>query len=237
MPRFLGRILCWAAVPVLLVAAAALARELFRALWLRWDAADGMGPLMRPGLVAFAGGLGFRFLFHALWRRLRRSDPLEFIDTLEHELTHALVGYLTLSPPVSLTADLKGGGEVKLRGSNPLAALSPYFLPLWCLLAAAVGLVVQASIQGTWDILVFGLLGSFAWRLGREYGWRQSDLHVYGFAFSTAAVALLLLLSVGLVLAARGCLEWSWMARGLPEAWGWLRQGWEAARGLFRKPG
>lgn len=237
MPRLLGRILCWAAVPVLLVAACALARELFLALRVRWQAEEEFAFLAHPGLLAFAGGLAFRLLFHGLWTRLRRSDPLDFIDTLEHELTHALVGYLTLSPPVSLSADLKGGGEVQLKGSNPLAALAPYFLPLWCLIAAAIGLVVEDSAQGAWEILVFALLGSFAWRLGREFGWRQSDLHVYGFAFSATSVLVLLLLTSGLILAARGHLEWSWMRRSLPAALDWLRQGWEAFRESFRKPG
>lgn len=233
----MGRILCWAAVPVLLAAACALARELFLTLRPRWEAQAGLAALTHPGLLAFAGALGFRFLFHALWTRLRRSDPLEFIDTLEHELTHALVGYLTLSPPISLTADLKGGGEVQLKGSNPLAALAPYFLPLWCLLAVAIGLVVRDSSQGAWDILVFALLGSFAWRLGREFAWRQTDLHVYGFTFSTLSVLVLLLLSVGLILAARGYLEWTWMGRSIPAAWSWLSQGWGTALGFFRRPG
>jgi hypothetical protein len=217
--------------------ACALARELFLALWLRREAQGSLTALAHPGLIAFTGAFAFRFLFHALWTRLRRSDPLEFIDTLEHELTHALVGYLTLAPPISLSADLKGGGEVQLKGSNPLAALAPYFLPLWCLLAVVIGLVVRDSSQGAWNILVFALLGSFAWRLGREFGWRQTDLHVYGFTFSSLSVLVLLLLSVGLILAARGYLEWTWMGRSLPVARDWLLQGWEAGLSLFRRPG
>jgi len=76
-----------------------------------------------------------------------RDDPLEFLDTLEHELTHALVGYATFCPPVSLSASLKAGGEVELKGSNPLAALAPYFLPLWCLTALALGLIIKPGMQ------------------------------------------------------------------------------------------
>ena len=103
--------------------------------------------------------MGFRLLFGTLMRRFGRDDPLEFIDTLEHELTHALVGYATLCPPVSLSASLKAGGEVELRGSNPLAALAPYFLPLWTLLALLMGLVVKPCMQTAWNHLIFFLLG------------------------------------------------------------------------------
>lgn len=237
MPRLLGRMLCWAAAPFLAVAAFALAGELLRAFRIRADAAGYWELLRHPAALAFAGGLLFRILSGAAWRRAGREDPLEFVDTLEHELTHALMGYLTLSPPVSLSASLRGDGEVQLKRSNPLAALAPYVFPLWCLLAVALGTVVRSASQPAWDALVFALLGAFAYRLGREFRWRQTDLHAYGFAFSLCAVLALLPLVAGLILSARGLLPWGWMARALPEARELLERAWEAASGRLRTPG
>lgn len=233
MPRLLGRMLGWAAIPVLAVLALAIAAELFQAIRIRLQ---GPGDLLHPAVLAFAGGLGFRLLFRGLLARFRREDPLEFIDTLEHELTHALLGYLTLSPPVSLSATLKSGGEVELKGSNPLAALAPYYLPLWCLIALLIGLVVRPATQGAWDILVFFLLGAFAYRLGREFRWRQSDLHVYGFAFSSLSILVLLLLAVGLILHARSLLPLTWLAKVGPEAWRMLQEGWVGLRRIGQGP-
>jgi hypothetical protein len=225
MKRMLGRFVAWCAVPVLAFLVAALGIEFAKALGP--GLAVGGAPLLPAG-AAFAAGIGFRILVRLLASRLRREDPFEFVDTLEHELTHALVGYLTLSPPVSLSATLKKGGEVELRGSNPLAALAPYFLPLWCLAALAVGLVARSGVQGAWNSVVFFLLGAFAFRLFHELRWRQTDLHLYGFTFSLLAVAALLLMVLGVILHARGLLSWSWIARAPGRAWALFLDAWDA---------
>ena len=227
MSRPLGMVLRWCLLPLLFLLAEAMASEFFRAA-----RAHGLGPafLVHPFALWFAAGPAFRLLFAALLRRLGRDDPLEFIDTLEHELTHALMGYATFCPPVSLSASLKSGGEVELKGSNPLAALAPYFLPLWGLLALGLGLWVKPGMQSGWDHLLFFLLGWFCYRLSKEYRWRQTDLHAYGFAFSTLSVFILLLASVGLILQVRGILPLRWMGaagihacRSVPTvlAWAW----------------
>lgn len=202
MPRLLGTALRWFLIPFLALLAWAMAVSFLRSA----GGALGAGP---PLWVA--AGFAFRAASHLLWRRLGRDDPFGFIDTLEHELTHALMGYLTFCPPVSLSATLKSGGEVELKGANPLAVLAPYFLPLWCLLAALLGLAVKAGLQSAWGHGQFFLLGWFAWRLCLEYRWRQTDLHAYGFVFSTFAVAILLLLSLGLLLWMRGSMGWAWL--------------------------
>jgi hypothetical protein len=203
MGRLLGTLLRWCLVPFLLLLAWAMlggfARPAYHALslglWL-WGAA----------------GFAFRAAFRLLWNRFGRDDPLEFIDTLEHELTHALMGYLTFCPPVSLSATLKSGGEVELRGANPLAVLAPYFLPLWCLLEALLGLAIKPGLQQAWNQGLLFLAGWFLWRLALEFRWRQTDLHAYGFLFSAVFVANLLVLSAALLLCVRGIADWRWLA-------------------------
>src|SRR6267142_5883486 len=88
MPRLFGMVIRWTLLPLLFLLAEAMASEFFRAA-----RAQGLGvsSVLHPLALWFAAGVAFRLLFRALMRRLRRDDPLEFVDTLEHELTHALV--------------------------------------------------------------------------------------------------------------------------------------------------
>jgi hypothetical protein len=223
----MSALLRWLLLPVLLLLSEALAAELWHAARLH---GFGFPSLFHYSALAFFSGLAARLAVSAALRRWGRDDPFEFIDTLEHELTHALVGYLTLTPPVSLSATLKSGGEVELKGSNPLAALAPYYLPLWCHIALLIGFVARAGMQGTWSAVVFFLLGNFCYRLAKEFRWRQTDLHIYGFFFSTAAVFILLLLNLGLVLKARGTLPLGWVLDGFRHTghgasylWAWAR--------------
>ncbi len=208
MLRILAFALRWMALPFL----ALIAQAMFIGLW--HDArlhGFGIGIFWHPLTLFWAGGIAFRIGFRALMNRLKKHDPLEFIDTLEHELTHALFGYLTFSPPVSLTASLKSGGEVELKGSNIIIALAPYFFPLWTFISLLIGFLVQTGLQSTWNHGTFFLLGIFTYRLAREYRWRQTDLHLYGFFFSTICTALFLMLSLGFILAARGILSLGWI--------------------------
>lgn len=218
MLRLLGTLLRWSLVPILALLAWAMAGALFGAARTALGAA----------FVLWCGaGFGFRFLFHLLWSRLGKEDPFEFVDTLEHELTHALAGYATFSPPVSLSATLREGGEVELKGANPLAVLAPYCLPLWCLIAALIGLAIRPGLDAAWNHGLFFLLGMFAWRLSREFRWRQTDLHVYGFLFSTLLVAVLLLLCVALLLWMRGLMHWDWLPRAGRRALHALAAAWQ----------
>ncbi len=143
-----------------------------------------------------------------------KRDPLEFLDTLEHEMTHALFGYLTGHPPTSLKATLRKGGAVVLGGRNPFIVLSPYVFPLY---AGVLGLVLpllraEASEWGRW--VWPALMGSFLYRWIREMHPGQSDFSEYGWVFSGLFIAAWMpLLGLGL-------LYWTgWLSDGfLPAA-------------------
>jgi hypothetical protein len=227
MPPLIGMALRWALLPFLAILAAAMAHEFWQA-----SRINGLGfaSLRHPLALMAMAGILVRVFFRYILRRFDKDDPFDFLDTLEHELTHALVGYLTFSPPISLSASLKAGGEVQLRGSNPLAALAPYFLPLWCSLLMLLGLIVRPGMQAGWSNLIFFMLGWYAYRLAKEYRWRQTDLHIYGFLFSTLTVFTLLLVVLGVLLKARGILSWHWIWESLwatwqsiPQVWSWFQ--------------
>ncbi len=156
---------------------------LVRTLAAHWLAGRGLPSPAIPGLI----GAGFALRW--LLSRLPGGDPLELVDTLEHELTHALVGTLTFAPPVALTATLRDGGEVELKRSNPLAALAPYCLPLFAVVLAGLTLILRDDWAAAGRLAVAFLLGGFAWRLLREFHFGQSDFRVYGFLFSMVFIA------------------------------------------------
>ncbi len=208
MARILALTLRWMALPFLALLTQAMAIAFWHSARLH---GFGIETFWHPFTLFWVSGIAFRICFRSLMRKLQKHDPLEFIDTLEHELTHALLGYLTFSPPVSLTASLKAGGEVELKGSNLIIALGPYFFPLWTFISLLIGFLVQPGLQNTWNHGIFFLLGIFTYRLAREYSWRQTDLHHYGFFFSTICSALFLILTLGLILAARGILSLGWI--------------------------
>ncbi len=183
---------------------------------------------------------------HALWTgffalvsrwlltRWRRGDPLEFLDTLEHELTHAVAGYLTFAPPVSLKATLRRGGEVELRRSNPVVALAPYFLPLYTSILALLTLVMNPALQTYGRLAVAFLLGSFAYRLARELHLGQTDFREFGIVFSLLSIAALLPLSLGAILDTSHILDISWRGGVWPVFGEQVRWGWNLRAVLGR---
>jgi hypothetical protein len=190
-------ILRWLVALALLAFCVAALRAAFSAAFLRPPAdVPEAGGGLSAGFAALAAAGGFVMR----WVIGRKHDPLEFVDTLEHELTHAVVGTLTFAPPVSLTATLRGGGEVELKRSNPLAALAPYCLPLYAFALATLTLVFKDDWAAYGRLAVAFLLGSFAWRLLREFHFGQTDFRAFGFVFSMVFIAAALplcLLAVG----------------------------------------
>lgn len=212
MMRPLYWLLRWLTAFAMLGFAVAMAR----ALAAHWSSGPpGLAGLETPGSspavpALMAAGFATRWLL----ARLPGGDPLELVDTLEHELTHAIVGTLTFAPPVALTATLRDGGEVELRRSNPFAALAPYCLPLFAVALAGLTLILRAEWAAAGTLAVAFLLGSFAWRLLREFHFGQSDFRVYGFVFSMVFIAGALPVCLIATAQLGGLLEAPWRAAG-----------------------
>jgi hypothetical protein len=173
------------------------------------------------------------FAVRWLLGRLPGGDPLELIDTLEHELTHAITGYLTFAPPVSLSATLRDGGEVELKRSNPVAALSPYCLPLYAAVLAALTLILREGWTSHARLAVAFLLGSFAWRLLREFHFGQTDFQAFGRIFSMVFILAALPLCLLGVLDLAQLTDVSWKQGGnlFLEQARWV---WDQARHIGR---
>jgi hypothetical protein len=73
--------------------------------------------------------------------------PLDYLSTLEHELTHVVVGLLFFKRPLSLRVSARAGGDVVLTGSNLWITLAPYYLPTISLVLLALGIVLPPKYQ------------------------------------------------------------------------------------------
>ncbi len=230
MWRVFGWIFRWICLLVLLSLAAAVIRVGLAPL----RTEEGWKHLFSASALWIAGA---GFAIRVLFSKVLGDDPFEFLDTLEHELTHALTGYLTFAPPMSLTATLRDGGEVSLPRRNPIAVLSPYFLPLYATAISLLTLILKP------DFLVYGryavafLLGGFIYRFLREFHFGQSDFTQYGFIYSLCFVAALLPLSLAGILEAARLVHLPWYN----EVWHvFVEQGkWigHTVPGLFKTPG
>jgi hypothetical protein len=143
-------------------------------------------------LIPFSLGITGYVIFTLLLRRFTRSRMMW--STFEHELTHALLCLLTLTPVHSLQAankaDEKRGflGCVFHEGTGPargiLIGLAPYFVPTYTLL-----LMLFMPFLHEEALPIFkGVLGfSFGYHLlstWKETGSYQSDLQKQGLRFS-----------------------------------------------------
>lgn len=82
---------------------------------------------------------------------------------LGHELTHA-VFVLLFRGKVSDFHVSASGGYITTNKTNLVIALSPYFVPFWSVIFAAVYLIARISVdlKPGWDLAFYGIIG-FTW--------------------------------------------------------------------------
>ncbi len=146
-----------------------------------------------------------------------------YLYVLGHELTHALFVLLYRGKVTDfhVSAD---GGYITTNKTNLVIALSPYFVPFWAVVCAAIYGTVRyfGGISQEWDRLLYALMGitwTFhmiwtLWMIPRD----QPDLRENGTLLSLVIIYLAnLLVLVGLLCVARHspweslcdfCMEW-----------------------------
>ena len=151
-----------------------------------------------PRWQAFLGGL---IGFVPVWFLLRRR--LAFFATLEHELTHLLVGLLCLKKPESLHATARDGGEVRIYTGkvNFLIGLAPYFLPTLSYCALPFPAIVQPRLELAVLVLMGATAAYHILSTIDELSVRQPDLREAGLFFSSLFLPVANLVSYGAILA------------------------------------
>jgi hypothetical protein len=133
--------------------------------------------------------------FHSAWC---------YLETLEHELTHLLVGLVFLKIPVGIRVSAHEGGEVRQIGlgttGQTWVTLAPYFFPTISLAVLVFAYFVELN-----PLTLLGVLGwTTAFHLVSNWGetsFRQPDLQKAGILKTLLILPVMNLLFYGSVLA------------------------------------
>lgn len=132
------------------------------------------------------------------------SSAWSYLETLEHELTHLLIGLLFLKIPVGIRVSAHEGGEVRQIGlgttGQTWVTLAPYFFPTISLFVLIFVYFIDLSPK-----LFLGILGwTTAFHLvtnWSETSFRQPDLKKAGFLKTILILSVMNLISYGSILA------------------------------------
>jgi len=149
----------------------------------------------------FLLGLAVYFLLYVM----SSKGTLDFLETLEHELTHATASIMLLRMPSKLVVDLESGsrkvGEVKTTTGCFLFFLAPYFLPLFTLPLLLLKPIVPPPFDKFIDFLIGFTLAFHYIRVIKDLRGKQSDITKTGTIFSAVVLVFLNLVFLVIILA------------------------------------
>lgn len=134
-------------------------------------------------------------VFHSAWC---------YLETLEHELTHLLIGLLFLKIPVGIRVSAHAGGEVRQIGLGTTGqiwvTLAPYFFP-----TVSLAVLIIAYFANLNALLLLGVLGwTTVFHLVSNWGetsFRQPDLQKAGVFKTVLILPVMNLICYGAILA------------------------------------
>jgi V8-like Glu-specific endopeptidase len=85
---------------------------------------------------------------------------LDFLNTLQHELVHIIVAGLFGGAPVSMEVNTQGGAAYTTK-SNFIVRLSPYCLPLFCLLILGISFILDVEYKPVAFVMAGLFYGNF----------------------------------------------------------------------------
>lgn len=153
--------------------------------------------------LAFAAGA--IIFFPCLWAGKRIFPNVwSYLETLEHELTHLLVGLLFLKIPTGIRVSAHEGGEVRQIGlgttGQTWVSLAPYFFP-----TVSLAVLILAYFLTIKPLYLLALLGwTTAFHLvsnWSETSFRQPDLQKVGILKSILILPIMNLICYGSILA------------------------------------
>ncbi len=156
-----------------------------------------------PRWLWFLAGVAVFFPCLFLAKRLFHSGWC-YLETLEHELTHLLIGLLFLKIPTGIRVSAHEGGEVRQIGFGTTGqvwvTLAPYFFP-----TISIAVLILAYIAELNTLLLLGILGwTTAFHLvtnWSETSFRQPDLQKAGILKTILILPIMNLICYGAVLA------------------------------------
>ncbi len=159
--------------------------------------------LSNPRWLCFSAGAAIFFpcLFAA--RRFFRSLWC-YLETLEHEMTHLIVGLLFLKIPTGIRVSAHEGGEVRQIGRGTTGqtwiTLAPYFFPTISIAVIIFAYLIQLNTLTLLSVLgwttAFHLVTNWS-----ETSFRQPDLQKAGILKTILILPLMNIICYGAVLA------------------------------------
>lgn len=147
------------------------------------------------GALFFPCWLVAKKFFHGAWC---------YLETLEHELTHLLVGLVFLKIPVGMRVSAHAGGEVRQIGFGTTGqiwvTLSPYFFPTVSLAVLAIAYLADLNTQILLGVLGWTTAFHFISNWG-ETSFRQPDLQKAGVLKTILILPVMNLICYGSILA------------------------------------
>jgi hypothetical protein len=151
-------------------------------------------------VVFFLLGLAVYALLYALFWNKR----IDFLETLEHELTHAAAAVAILQMPTKLVVDPESrGGKAGVTETVGCfwVALAPYFLPTFTLPMLLIRAVVPPPFDKAVNFAIGFTLAFHYVRLIKDLLVKQSDITKTGIIFSAVSLICLNLVFLVVILA------------------------------------
>ena len=153
--------------------------------------------------LTFLAGLAIFFPCFFVARRLF-SSAWSYLETLEHEITHLLIGLLFLKIPVGIRVSAHEGGEVRQLGfgatGQTWVALAPYFFPTISLFVLIIAYFIDLNTKTFLAVLgwttAFHLVTNWS-----ETSFRQPDLQKAGILKTLLILPVMNLICYGSILA------------------------------------
>ncbi len=153
--------------------------------------------------LAFLAGLVVFFPCLLIAKHLFLS-AWSYLETLEHELTHLLIGLLFLKIPVGIRVSAHEGGEVRQIGlgttGQTWVTLAPYFFPTISLFVLVFAYFIDLNPKTFLAVLgwttAFHLVTNWS-----ETSFRQPDLQKAGILKTILILPVMNLISYGSILA------------------------------------
>ncbi len=155
--------------------------------------------------LAFSAGAVIFFPCLFVARRFF-SSAWSYLETLEHEITHLLIGLLFLKIPVGIRVSAHEGGEVRQRetwlGSmgQTWVALAPYFFPTLPLFVLVFAYFIDLNPKTFLAVLGWTTAFHLVTNWG-ETSFRQTDLQKSGILKTLLILPVMNLISYGAILA------------------------------------
>lgn len=122
----------------------------------------------------------FAFFFRFFFSKMRMGKFLIFCDTLEHEFSHIVVGFLHFKTPGELKVSEQGEGHITLNNISTFICLAPYIFPLGALTLYLIQPLFIETVREILSYIIAFFLGNYLFRLKREIHTGQSDFDLAG---------------------------------------------------------